>query len=290
MMIGYLIIAIRSVEKTEALKRESMLKQVINDFTSKDKISEMVIKEFPKLSAWWKNKQDQLESAEQVAVKSQSKVFLAEIASRVGHDIGGTMSNIEILTAEMNGLSEKHADALKTSINKVKAIASDIMDKTKLEMDEEKSGLRPNYQTADLNSVIQEIINQKNVLLENKDIIQFVSDSKNIFLKNINPLDLERSISNIVNNAIEASALDAKIQILVKSSDQSVEIQIKDSGFGIEPDNLKKIGMKGFTQGKINGNGIGLYYAKQFIEGLGGVFSVQSLLGQGTTVSMVIFN
>ena len=292
LMIGFLILSIRKVEKTESVRREEMLKQVINDFTSKDKISDLVIKEFPKLSVWWRNKQLQIDSAEQLAIKSQSKALLSEIASRVGHDIGGAMSNIEILTAEMNGLSEKHATALSSSINKVKAIAADIMHKTKVEIHEEKSAsIFMSHEEVELNAVIREIKAKKSVLFENDIKFQFLSNNEKIILKNIDGLDLERSISNIVNNAIEASDnKNSEISILVKANDKSVEIKINDSGCGIDPDNLKKIGMKGFTQGKTNGNGIGIYYAKQFIESLGGVFSVQSAVGQGTTVSMVLFN
>jgi signal transduction histidine kinase len=198
------------------------------------------------------------------------------------------MSNIEILTAEMNGLSEKHASALKLSINKVKAIASDILDKTKIEMNESKTH-EGNGQIVDVNHVIQEVINQKNILSDNKSSIVFKADADKVLLKNIDALDLERSISNILNNAVDASVDGSDVIISLKKNENTVEIQVKDSGFGISTENLKKIGVKGFSHGKTNGNGIGVYYTKQFIESLGGVFSVKSVVGQGTTVSMVLF-
>ncbi len=290
LMMVILIVSIRAVEKNESLKREKILKQVINDFTSKDKISEIVNQEFPKLSAWWKNKQAQIETAEQLAIRSQNKALMSEIASRVGHDITATMSNIEIITGEMRGLSEKHANALASSIKKVKSIASDILNKTKIVIEDDRSTTSQNDEMSDLNQIILEIISQKNILFDHSVKIQFKSDSENIILKNVSTLDLERSISNIVNNAIEASGNLSEVFIAITSNDKSVEIQVQDSGCGISADNLQKIGVKGFTQGKTNGNGIGIYYAKQFIESLGGKFSIQSIVSQGTTVSMVLFN
>ena len=58
-----------------------------------------------------------------------------------------------------------------------------------------------------------------------------------------------------------------------------------DSGKGISPADLKKVGIKGFSSGK-SGTGLGIYYAKRFIEESGGTLQIQSKAGTGTTVDI----
>lgn len=101
-------------------------------------------------------------------------------------------------------------------------------------------------------------------------------------------LEFERSVSNLINNAAEASPLGSKVIIAVNDADKILEILIKDFGKGISAENLKKIGTKGFSSEKENGTGIGVFYAKRFIEDLGGRLNIESSLGEGTKVSIFI--
>lgn len=49
---------------------------------------------------------------------------------------------------------------------------------------------------------------------------------------------------------------------------------------------MRKIGVRGFTYGKANGTGLGLFYAKRLIEDLGGKFNIESAVNKGTIISM----
>jgi signal transduction histidine kinase len=56
---------------------------------------------------------------------------------------------------------------------------------------------------------------------------------------------------------------------------------VTDHGTGINPENLNKIFEMRYTT-KQSGLGFGLYWTKDFIEGLGGKIAVKSELGKGT--------
>ena len=62
----------------------------------------------------------------------------------------------------------------------------------------------------------------------------------------------------------------------------------KDTGKGIPPEILAKLGQKGVTYGKAGGNGLGLYHARTMIEGWGGSFTMKSEPGQGTAVLIAL--
>ena len=112
-------------------------------------------------------------------------------------------------------------------------------------------------------------------------------------------LDIEigRMISNLINNAVEAStvAMDpAQITIhLFDAKDAPgapLGIDIVDRGTGIAPEILSRLNSeeRGVTSGKsaisTSGNGIGITHAKQLVRSCGGKFWVDSSPGQGTKV------
>jgi signal transduction histidine kinase len=60
-------------------------------------------------------------------------------------------------------------------------------------------------------------------------------------------------------------------------------VSIADSGMGIEPDNLPRIFDPYFTTRRA-GTGLGLPIAKNIVDGLGGVLTIASTPGLGTTI------
>jgi signal transduction histidine kinase len=67
-----------------------------------------------------------------------------------------------------------------------------------------------------------------------------------------------------------------EIRINVTSVDNFLSISIANNGPQIPGDILSKIWQRGFSSGKPGGQGLGLYIAKDLIEGLGGKISAES--------------
>lgn len=288
LMLIALVAVIRSVENQESIKREEIFKQALNDFFSKDRPSEIVEKSLPTLMSWWKDKKEQVEASRQLAVQNQSKIMLGEIASRVGHDIIGSVRNVEILARRTTGLSEKQTELFNESILKIKMIAADISKQTRKAVSEE-ADTQEQQKDVDILQLLASIIQQKQLEVEGRIRIELASSSfATDTIVKINSLELERSISNLLNNAIEASQDGSKIIVNLLSDQNAFVLQIEDFGKGISEKDLLKIGSKGFTVGKENGTGIGVYYAKRFLESIEGKLNFESKLGKGTVVSMHI--
>ncbi|MES2217711.1 MAG: ATP-binding protein [Pseudomonadota bacterium] len=86
------------------------------------------------------------------------------------------------------------------------------------------------------------------------------------------------------NNAVEADGND--IQISLNQSVNNAIITITDNGCGIPSYLLDKLGQKGFTFGKQQGSGLGLYHAITTIQSWKGSFKVDSSIGNGTTITI----
>ena len=68
---------------------------------------------------------------------------------------------------------------------------------------------------------------------------------------------------------------------------EDIQIDVEDTGQGIEPEQLDKI-FDLFISTKEEGTGVGLTIVKQIIEGHGGRVNVESNPGQGTKFSILL--
>jgi PAS domain S-box-containing protein len=91
--------------------------------------------------------------------------------------------------------------------------------------------------------------------------------------------EIMQVISNLITNAIYAMPSGGTLSLTVEhaaSADCGVILSIEDSGVGIAPDQLPRIFEAFYTTRNTIGTGIGLFVAKQFVEGHGGKIEVES--------------
>jgi signal transduction histidine kinase len=101
------------------------------------------------------------------------------------------------------------------------------------------------------------------------------------------PEMLTEAFKVLIKNANEAMSGESipeekrLLEIESRCVENTIEVSVEDHGTGIPPDDLGKIFEMKYTT-KQSGLGFGLYWAKDYIEGLGGKITVESTLGRGT--------
>ena len=106
--------------------------------------------------------------------------------------------------------------------------------------------------------------------------------------------EMMQVVSNLMMNSIYAMQAGGVLSISVEDtvgSRDGVVLTIKDDGVGISKADLPKVFEAFFTTRNTVGTGIGLFIAKQFVEGHGGqieVESSQSAEDHGTTVRVFL--
>jgi hypothetical protein len=78
------------------------------------------------------------------------------------------------------------------------------------------------------------------------------------------------------------------ISVTVAKKDGYLGITIRDNGCGIASEYLSRVFERGFTSGKKNGTGLGLAQVKEVIERIEGNVQIESDVGKGTAVSLLI--
>jgi signal transduction histidine kinase len=103
-----------------------------------------------------------------------------------------------------------------------------------------------------------------------------------------NPVQVHRAIQNVVVNAIQAAAdTRGSVSVSCTSKDFYVDVRVADTGSGISSEQMSRIFDPYFTtkQSK-SGTGLGLYITKKVVEDHNGSIKVDSMAGQGTTMTI----
>lgn len=107
------------------------------------------------------------------------------------------------------------------------------------------------------------------------------------------PIHLANVLSNLIENAIKYSGNNVQIEIKAKRKGNELCLTVSDNGIGIPMVEQERVFAK-FYRGSnlpnenIPGLGLGLSYVKLISEAHQGKVSLQSHLGEGTTVTLIL--
>jgi signal transduction histidine kinase len=226
--------------------------------------------------------------------KLEASAKTAEAAKQVAHDIRSPLSALTMILGSLEQVKEDKRIIIRTAVQRINDIANDLLLKGKSSLDD---STKTNHTIESsrlefLAPIIDTIVSEKRIQFREKQRIEIESDISQgygIFTK-INTIELKRTISNLINNAIEALPNETgKVVIKVKASDKHTFVTIQDNGKGIPEHILKKLGEMGVShdkEGTQSGSGLGVYHAKKTVEDSDGKFLIQSRKGVGTTITM----
>ena len=94
---------------------------------------------------------------------------------------------------------------------------------------------------------------------------------------------------NVLDNALKFTPRDGSITVTADQEMDWARIAVTDSGSGISPEDLPHVTDK-FYKGSSqrSGSGLGLAICKEIVELHGGIFRINSIVGEGTTVTIRI--
>ena len=109
----------------------------------------------------------------------------------------------------------------------------------------------------------------------------------NLPLIEMDPERLTQALINIMKNGMQAMEKGGTLRIEAKSLREGVQVIISDSGSGIPPEQTDKIFNYYYTT-KEKGVGLGLPIAHRIIEAHGGQLKIESRVGSGTRVTVIL--
>jgi len=204
----------------------------------------------------------------------------SDLAAQVAHDI---RSPLAALGASVKGLSlpDEQRTLIDGAVGRMQGIADDLLRRYRAPGAETKGKV----ETCALSGLIEQVVAEKRIQHKERAGLKIAFDnSADGARAAVDPKELQRLISNLVNNAVEALEKGGSVAVVLSASDGRVLIKISDDGKGIPSEILSKLGQKGETHGKSDGTGLGLYHARVSVESWGGSLTIESEPGKGTSV------
>ena len=152
-----------------------------------------------------------------------------------------------------------------------------------------KIGSQPTPEQADLIAVLQRVVAYMDSRTSRTVVIMLHASAEKVML-NLNVSLFEWVIENLCKNAVDAlEGRSGRIDIYVMQKEQTVAIDLVDTGKGIRQKDMKNVFRPGFTT-KQRGWGLGLSLARRIVEEYhhGKIFVKQSEVGQGTTFRIIL--
>ena len=149
------------------------------------------------------------------------------------------------------------------------------------------------FESVDLTAFLDTILGQSMPIAKQYGVNIYFDRPAETVMVSADPTKLGMAIANLVDNGIKYNSEGGNVTVSLKAVAANAEIEIRDTGAGIAEADMSKLFQKFYrgegTMKKVTGgSGLGLYLAKNIIEGHKGTIRVESMEGRGTTFFITI--
>lgn len=143
----------------------------------------------------------------------------------------------------------------------------------------------PQLQETDLDAVVTDTLKLLGPELDNRGLIVEERLASSLPGARLDPAQLKQALVNLVKNSMQAMTRGGRLTVRSGESLDGVWVSIADTGGGIPPEQLQRIGEPFFTTKK-KGSGLGLMIVRRIMREHKGRIDIQSHVGRGTTVRL----
>ena len=276
------------------IKPLSLLKTAVGDISKGDlnlEIIEVGDKEIKELCADFEKMRIQLKDSINLKMKYDDNRTM--LVSSISHDLKTPITSIKgYVKGILEGVAntpEKVERYLKTVYSKTEqmdVMIDDLLLYSKLDL----SQLPFNFEKTDIVDYFNCCIHESVLELEKSNIkISLINDLEQSKYVKIDKERLMRVILNIIDNSRKyMDKIQGEIVIMLRETNSSIIIEIRDNGSGIDKEDANKIFDRFYradsSRSEAKGSGLGLAIAKQIVEGHKGTIWAVSHENQGTSI------
>lgn len=219
----------------------------------------------------------------------QLETVQSEFVTNASHELRTPITAIKGFTETLlSGALQDEAAAyqfveiIDREANRLELIANDILSLAQAERGEELA-----QETFDLAESISMIVGNFQPIAEAKAIQIASKVDSSITITSHRPW-VEQILINLIDNAIKYSEENGQVAVNCRREAEMVVISIKDTGYGIAPEEQERIFERFYRVDKARsrhsgGTGLGLSIVRHMVTSLSGEIWVDSQLGKGST-------
>ncbi|MGZ4942020.1 MAG: PAS domain S-box protein [Halobacteriota archaeon] len=225
----------------------------------------------------------QLKDAERLA-------GIGETAAMIGHDLRNPLQALQYMVDLQNLRFERihsgklDADFLAKEREIFNRISEQVfyMDKIVGDLQDYARPITPEHEMISVGTLMDDVLRTLPVA-DDVDVITQLSD----FTVDVDSHLMHRVFANLILNALQAMPNGGKLTVNATATDDSVAIQISDTGVGIPQAMRDKLFLP-LATGKAKGTGLGLAVVKRIVEAHGGTIEFVSEEGKGTIFTVTL--
>ena len=236
------------------------------------------------------------ETVDRLGKATRNKV-LVDITTRVAHDIRSPLSALNMVVGTLCSIPEPKRLLIRNATNRINDIANDLVKQGKIakafECASTVNTLQTKQEPVMLVALVDSVVSEKRLQYRERSDLDIIGDfdsSYGIFAT-VDAAELARSISNLIDNSVQAISGSGKILIGISGTNHEARISICDDGCGIPSEMIAQVGVRGFSSGKAgssSGLGLGVCHAREMAEQAGGRLTIHSKLGDGTFITILL--
>lgn len=211
---------------------------------------------------------------------------IGQAVSATSHDMRNILMGIsggaELLElANQNQNWERAAKAtrlIRNSLKRFESLVESLLTcarKTDLSMED-----------ASLIALLNEVIESVEVEAEKRNV-RIRVENRLVERVSLDAHQVHRVLLNLINNALDAMAGGGVLNIEILAEENANIVRVRDTGTGISPEDMSRVGQAFFTTKKGQGTGLGLAVCHRIMEQHGGRLLLESCPGEGTTATLV---
>ncbi len=202
----------------------------------------------------------------EIVVANQQKNFLLSIT----HELKSPLSSIRLILETFQKRSLKPEQVAKFTnsalqeTDRLTTLVNDLLLAAKIE-----TTYQPSKEPIPLTETVEDIISKLKIKF-NTAVFKVDSLPDNIFIEG-DRLGITSALINLIENALKYSPKPANIEILLRSNQQNIIIEVADQGLGISDREKKKVFEKFYRVGsedtrKTKGTGLGLFIVNEIVK------------------------
>jgi signal transduction histidine kinase len=232
---------------------------------------------------------------EQQMIQSEKLSSIGQLSAGIAHELNTPLGSIVFLADELSDLlsnGQEFDGSIKKRIVKI------------LESIQEQA-----YRCKDITQSLLNFSRKSDIIEEDSDVIEIIDeiislvsssqvkyktniikqyDNLGLFIK-ADPALLRQVFLNLFTNALDAIVNQGEITVQARKEKDDIHVCIIDNGIGIPEESLKKVFDPFFTtKPPDKGTGLGLSLSYGIIKDLGGDIKIDSQLGRGTRVEIIL--
>ena len=264
-----------------------------NDFLTKPfNKEELVVRVFHQIKLVAATRIIERQNAElRATIGNRDKMY-----SVIAHDLRSPMASIRMVlnlvaaSASPELIGQEMYDLLDKA-NKESEDVHDLLDNLLKWTKSQTGRLTVVRQDLDLNDIIPGVVDIFEMIAQNKHIkLNYQTSASSVIVTADNDM-LKTVVRNFMSNAIKFTPENGSIDIILSTEGDYAKVSVRDHGVGIAPERLSSIFNKGETTygtGGEEGSGLGLQLCQDFATKSGGSCTVESVLGEGSTFSVLV--